>query len=148
MRRSCSPITLRTWVDDCFQLHTGPKAFVLEHAFNAAQKFAQLIADRGLRISNKTTITASSQDIADTLQVRLAETGLELKAEASAKDLGVDFTGGGRRRIPVQQLRLLGASSPNWGKRPSKPGGLLSQGSDQDFMALLPWARPPQLPSR
>ena len=110
MHRSCSPITLRTWVDDCFQLHTGPKAFVLEHALSAAQKFAQLIADKGLRISCKSTITASSQDIADHLQARLATCGLELKAEASAKDLGVDFAGGGRRRIPVQQLRLLGAS--------------------------------------
>ena len=109
MHRSCSPITLRTWVDDCFQLHTGPKAFVLEHAFGAAQRFAQLLADKGLRISCKSTITASSQDIADDLQCKLAACGLSLKAEASAKDLGVDFAGGGRRRIPVQQLRLLGA---------------------------------------
>ena len=153
MHRSCSPITLRTWVVDCLQLHTGPKAFVLEHAFGAAQKFAQLIADRGLRISNKSTITASSQDLADALQARLAITSLELKAEASSKDLGVDFTGGGRRRIPVQQLRLLGASRAGrivsqLGKTSKQARRLVITGVRQDFMALLPWARPPQLPSR
>ena len=93
MHRSCSPITLRTWVDDCFQLHTGPKAYVLEHAFASAQRFALLIANKGLRISCKSTITASSQDIADDLQGKLAACGLVLKAEASAKDLGVDFAG-------------------------------------------------------
>ena len=109
MHRTCSPITMRTWVDDCFQLHTGPRDFVLDHAFAAAQHFTHLIADRGLRISGKSTITASSQNLADELQGKLAASGLVLKSEASAKDLGVDFTGGGRRRIPVQQIRLLAA---------------------------------------
>ena len=86
----------------------------MEHAFGAAQRFAQLLADKGLKISSKSTITASSQDIADDLQCKLAACGLSLKAEASAKDLGVDFAGGGRRRNPVQQLRLLGAQ---WARR-------------------------------
>ena len=109
MHRSCSRITLRTWVDDCFQLHTGPRDFVLEHAYAAALRFAHLIADKGLKISGKSTITASSQDIADDLQGKLATCGLVLKSEASAKDLVVDFAGGDRRRIPVQQIRLLAA---------------------------------------
>ena len=109
MHRSCSPVTLRTWVDDCFQLHTGPKAFVLEHAFSAAQKFAQLVADRGLRISNKSTITASSQDLADDLQARLAACGLALKAETSAKDLGGSWAPTG-----------LVVWSPSWGRRRSR----------------------------
>ena len=118
MHRSCSPITLRTWVDDCFQLHTGPKDFVINHAFVAAQRFAQLISNKGLKISGKSTITASSQEIADELQAKLATCGLVLKSEASAKDLGVDFAGGGRRRIPVQQIRLLAAK---------KAGSMVSQ---------------------
>ena len=55
MHRSFSPITMRTWVDDCFQLHTGPRDFILEHAFGAAQHFAHLITDLGLYISGKST---------------------------------------------------------------------------------------------
>ena len=98
MHRSCSPITLRTWVDDCFQLHTGPRAFVAEHALVSARRFAHLIANLGLRISDKSTITASSQDLADELQGKLAASGLVLKSEPSAKDLGVDFAGGGQAK--------------------------------------------------
>ena len=39
MHRNCRPVTIRTWVDDCFQLHTGPATFVVEHAFKAAMLF-------------------------------------------------------------------------------------------------------------
>ncbi len=150
MHRSCSPITLRTWVDDCFQPHTGPKAFVLEHAFGAAQRFAKLMADKGLKISSKSTITASSQDIADDLQCRLAICGLALKAEASAKDLGVDFAGGGRRRIPVQQLRLLGAQRvgrivSQLGKATKQAKRLVITGVRPRFYGFAAMARPRQL---
>jgi hypothetical protein len=41
------------------------------------------------------------------LRCRLKGHGIQLQVEDSAKDLGVDFAGGGRRRIPVQQIRLL-----------------------------------------
>jgi hypothetical protein len=109
MHRNYMPVTMRTWVDDCFQLHTGPRTYVFEHAFEAALHFAELCASKGLEISAKPTVTASDQSMALELNRRLRSHGIELQVEDAAKDLGVDFAGGGRRRIPVQQIRLLNA---------------------------------------
>ena len=106
---SYRPITLRTWVDDIFQLHTGPRSFILDHALKAALHFTKLVGDKNLNISSKSTITSSSQDLAEDLKMKLEERGLNNKVAASAKDLGVDFAGVGRRRIPVQQIRLMKA---------------------------------------
>ena len=44
------------------------------------------------------------------MQSKLRADGVDIAVEDSAKDLGIDFCGGRRRILPVQQLRLLNSS--------------------------------------
>ena len=111
MHREYRPIQINSWVDDLFQLHTGPKDFILEHARQAARTLAELLNDKKLSISPKSTITASSQEIAVSLRDKLKEDRIKLQVEQAAKNLGTDFCGGKRRIIPVQQMRLTGAAA-------------------------------------
>ena len=89
---------IKSWVDDLFQLHTGPKDFIVPHAHAAASALAQMLRDKKLSISGKSTITASNHSIAAAVQNRLQEDGIDIAVDYSAKDLGIDFCGG-RRRI-------------------------------------------------
>ena len=84
--RSCRPVTLRTWVDDMFQLHTGPKEFVVQHALTTALRFAELVRSKRLTICGKSTITSSDQAISLQLKAGLDQHGVCLQVEDSAKD--------------------------------------------------------------
>ena len=44
------------------------------------------------------------------MQGRLRAEGDDIAVEDSARDLGIDFCGGRRRTLPVQQLRFLNSS--------------------------------------
>ena len=66
-----------------------------------------MISKLRLKISGKSTITGSDPAMVQEVQRDLAKSGIHLQIEESAKDLGVDYAGGGRRRIPVQQRRML-----------------------------------------
>ena len=51
MRRQYRPVQIKSWVDDLFQLHTGPKEFIVPHAHAAASAFAQMLKDTKLSVS-------------------------------------------------------------------------------------------------
>ena len=70
-----------------------------------------MMKEKKLSISGKCTITASRHAIATEVQNRLQEEGIDIAVDDSAKDLGIDFCGGRRRILPVQQLRLLNSST-------------------------------------
>ena len=69
-----------------------------------------MLQAKKLSISAKSTITASKQEIAIEVQSKLRAEGIDIAVEGSARHLGVDFCGGRRRILPVQQLRLLNSS--------------------------------------
>ena len=107
LHRDYRPITIKTWIDDIFQLHTSRKEITQPHAKKAALQLVALARRKRLQISSKSSITSSDPELAQRIQKDLAAEGIHLQVENSSKDLGVDFAGGGRRRIPVQQLRFL-----------------------------------------
>ena len=88
------PIQIKSWVDDLFQLHTGPKELIVPHAHAAASALARMLKDKKLSISGKSTITASKHAIATEVQSRLQEAGIDIAVDDSAKDLGIDFLRG------------------------------------------------------
>ena len=69
-----------------------------------------MVSQLRLTISSKSTITGSDPALVLQLQQDLANQRVHLQVEESAKELGVDFAGGGSRRLPVQQMRLLNVS--------------------------------------
>ena len=83
LHRECAPVTIRTWIDDCFQLHTGAKQVIGPHAKRTALRFVELATARRLSISNKSTITSSDQALAEQLQKDLAEHGVQVQVEDS-----------------------------------------------------------------
>ena len=129
---------VRSWVDDLFQLHTGPKEFIVPHAHAAASTLAKMLVAKKLSISGKSTITASKQAIAIEVHSKLRAEGIDIAVKDSAKDLGVDFCGGRRRILPVQQLRLLNSSTSGrqvsvLGKATKQANRLTITGAKQRF---------------
>ena len=107
LHRDYRPITIKTWIDDIFQLHTGRKEIIEPHAKKAAVQLVALARRKRLQISSKSSITSSDPKLAQRIQKDFAAEGIHLQVENSSKFLGVDFAGRGRRRIPVQHLRFL-----------------------------------------
>ena len=94
LHRDYRPITIKTWIDDIFQLHTGRKEIIEPHAKKAALQLVALARRKRLRISSKSSITSSDPELAQRIQKDLAAEGIHLQVENSSKDLGVDFAGG------------------------------------------------------
>ena len=96
---------IQTYVDDTPQTHTGPKEIVLLEAVNQAVDFVQQLNMHGFTISGKSTIIASDMRLSCDIQVELAKHNIDIQVAASGRDVGTDFTAGGRRRITIQRTR-------------------------------------------
>ena len=137
MHKEYRPIQIiKSWVDDLFQLHTGPRSFILEHAQKSAFAFAKLLVAKTLQISDNSTITASTQEVAVQLQKELQSEGISLRVETSATDVGVNFCGGRRRILPLQQLRQQNAATS--GRKVS----MLCSTTKQARKLIVPGVRP------
>ena len=72
----------------------------------AAINFAPLVGKRGFTISPKTTLISSNTKTAKVVQTKLKSKGIFVQLAACGRDVGVDFAGGGRRRVTLQASRL------------------------------------------
>ena len=106
MHKSYQPVEIKTWVDDCPQVHVGDTAILENHAPKAAIHFATLLGKRGFTISPKTTTISSNTKTAKVVQSKLKAKGISVQLAACGRDVGVDFAGGGRRRVNLQVSRL------------------------------------------
>ena len=59
LHRDFKPISIKTWIDDMFQLHTGKNEIIEPHAKEAALQFVALARKKRLQISSKSSITSS-----------------------------------------------------------------------------------------
>ena len=75
LHRDYRPITIKTWIDDMFQLHTGSKEILAPHAKKAALQFVALLREKKLQVSSKSSITSSDREMAQQLQKDLAAEG-------------------------------------------------------------------------
>ena len=106
MRRRYRPIQINTWVDDCPQVHVGEKDFLLEHVPVAAAAFAGMLMDQGFQVTNKTTITSSSAELAGKIQAEVKKVSKSVQVAASGTDVGCDLAGGKKRRVTLQKFRI------------------------------------------
>ena len=106
MHKSYQPVEIKTWVDDCPQVHVGDTSILEDHAPKAAIHFATLLGKRGFTISPKTTLISSNTKTAKVVQTKLKSKGVFVQLAACGRDVGVDFAGGGRRRVTLQASRL------------------------------------------
>ena len=109
IHRKYRPVEIRTWVDDCFQMHRGPAAVILPHALQVAIAFVARLKRFQLPVSGKSVIVSSDINAGKQLQDQLAASGINISFDDRAKDLGVDHGAGSRRRVTVQATRLLNA---------------------------------------
>ncbi len=70
-----------------------------------AVDFVQQLNMHGFTVSGKSTIIASDMRLACDIQVELAKHNIDIQVAASGRDVGTDFTAGGRRRITIQRTR-------------------------------------------
>jgi hypothetical protein len=106
MHRDYMPCNIQSFVDDLPQVHMGPEEIILEQAIELATALASRLRKEGFEISGKSTIVAPSRQLAEKIAKELRRSGLELQVQDSARDLGVEFSGGARRRITIQKARL------------------------------------------
>ena len=76
------------------------------HAPKAAIKFVTLLRRRGFTISPKSALVSSNSKTAKVVQDKLKQKGIFVQLASCARDIGVDFAGGGRRRVTLQTSRL------------------------------------------
>ena len=76
MHRSYQPVEIKTWVDDCPQVHVGDTDILENHAPKAAIKFVSLLRQRGFTISPKSTLVSSNSKTAKVVQDKLKQKGI------------------------------------------------------------------------
>ena len=88
------PVTLGQHVDDLATLAHGDPANVLEMLVEAAICLRDGFASRQLIVSTKTVVTASTQQLADSICGSLHALGIPCKTARAARDLGLDSASG------------------------------------------------------
>jgi len=111
MHAEYMPIEIKSFVDDCPQLHTGKAQFLVQHVPKAAVAFAQKLRARNLKISPKTTLVCSSMQLGRNIQQLMAEQDVHISLDSSGRDVGADFSGGSRRRVSIQDYRIAKVQS-------------------------------------
>jgi hypothetical protein len=111
---SFRPVELGLHVDDLNLLAIGRQEEVIVQATGATLMVNDLLGSIRLQLADKSTVVASTKAVADEVVDALALRGLSLKSACCGRDLGVDFTAGARRRIPIVKARqLAGARRAN-----------------------------------
>ena len=100
-----SPTSFESWVDDVNQSTAGPKAIVRTQAPAAARSFVVAARALGCRISSKSTIVASSLELARHVQKQLAPY-VRVEVATHGRDLGIDYSATKRRSIHVFAKRM------------------------------------------
>ena len=114
---SYRPVELGVHVDDLNLLAIGRQDDVIAQATGATLLVNTLLASIQLQLADKSMVVASTKALADEVVEALASSGLQLKSACCGRDLGVDFTAGARRRIPIFKARqLAGARRANRSK--------------------------------
>ena len=96
------------YVDDLaqrFEHKVNP--VVAEHACDAALPVAEWFDKRGLKVSSKTMVVASSNKTLAVTMVKLRARGLKLEKGRSLRDLGVDNAGGRKGRKTATQKQKV-----------------------------------------
>ena len=88
-------------------MFTGPLEVVRESAIVQGCHLVKLLQEAGFTIAPKSTLTASSHSLALEIQQGLKANGIYVQVAEGARDVGVDFGAGARRRITLQKSRLV-----------------------------------------
>ena len=96
-------------VDDASQSFYGnTDSDVLDEASALGARFANMVQEKGLRISDKSFVVASSVSLARKLRARLAAAGLSVRVETHGEDLGVGTRPGRRTAVAIKRRLALG----------------------------------------
>ena len=101
-RKSFPRCDIKSFADDTPQVHTGPEEVIYVDAVDQATDFVDKLASRGSTISGKSVLVATCPALATHVQAKLQRHGIQSQVAESDRDLGVDFTPGARRRMPIQ----------------------------------------------
>ena len=101
--------TLESYVDDLNQGSHGDKGIVVRDITRAAVDLKKHLEIKDLKISSKSVIMSSSADITTRVRHALSKMGIDIETDTQTRDLGVDTTVGGRRR-----LRTINTRHPRW----------------------------------
>ena len=93
-------------VSQSFYGNTEPE--VLDEASALGTRFANMVQEKGLRISDKSFVVASSVSLARKLRARLAAAGLAVRVETHGEDLGVGTRPGRRTATAIKRRLALG----------------------------------------
>ena len=91
----------------CEDFHWASPEVVREAAITQGSHLVRLRREEGFTIAPKSTLTASSHSLAFEIQAGLRAAGIEVQVADGAKDVGVDFGAGSRRRVTLQRSRLV-----------------------------------------
>ena len=94
-------------MDDLAQTCTGLLEVVRESAIVQGRHLVELLRSEGFAIAPKSTLCAFSMSLGLEIQQGLAAAGIHVQNASSARDVGVDFAAGARRRITLQRNRLV-----------------------------------------
>ena len=97
---------LRTFVDDIRITVRGTQKHIYNQYKEGLPKLIQGLRDIGCKISTKTIILSSSQDIRLQSHRILPRTGVRAQRAMAGKDLGICTTAGGRRSVAVLSKRI------------------------------------------
>jgi hypothetical protein len=102
-------VKVGAFVDDLAQNVQGSIVHVLNELVDSGKLLVSLLRKLRLRISPKSMVVCSNKYIAKHVAARLGAAGIEVRHEASARDLGVSYTAGKRRVATLQNARLVKA---------------------------------------
>eukprot|EP00959_Pyramimonas_sp_CCMP1952_P243708 5094289-Pyramimonas_sp.AAC.1 len=105
VNRACPPTGLWSYIDDIVGRAEGKKQQVIDNLDASADAMATGLKKLRLKISDKTKLVASSDDIGVELQRRLVRKGIPVQFARSTVDLGSDADAGRRRTAPRMMKR-------------------------------------------
>ena len=98
------------YVDDMCQLARGPPATIAPGLANEAVLLHNGLQAIGGVISPKSVCVASDLALARLVAANMRKQGVTMACAVEGRDLGLDFTAGGKRRVKVTKARQLRAS--------------------------------------
>ena len=97
-------ITLAQWVDDVPIRSAGTECTTRKAIVKAIETSSRMLAEEGLILAAKTTVTATDMELAKSIQKELRRTGTNVGVHAGPPDLGMDI-GLGVRRCRSKHLK-------------------------------------------
>ena len=138
-----APVRFRTWIDDIHQSMVGSLRSVVGRLVPAAVWLRNQLAKLNCKVADKSFFMATNPEVAGEVEKYFDRIGLPVGLAAAGRDLGLDVSMGGVRRLATRTSRLKAATGrlARAGVAAGSVGTMAAKISIGGALCQLLWAR-------